>query len=160
MRTFQDGPIEGLVVKKLKQFAEPRGWLCEIYRDDEADAEFAPAMCYLSMSKPGITRGPHEHFDQADWFCFIGTSEFLIGLWDNRPSSPTFNHRMLLTAKEHEQLVVGIPKGIVHGYKNVGTKDGLVLNLPNRLYMGEGKKDKVDEIRHEEDPDSPFRLDP
>ncbi len=158
MRTFQDGPIGGIIVRPLKQYTEPRGWLAEIYRDDEATAEFAPAMCYLSMSKPGVTRGPHEHVDQADWFCFIGSSEFKIGLWDNRPSSPTFNNRMMISAKENELLVVAVPKGVVHGYKNVGSKDGMVVNLPNRLYMGKEKKEPVDEIRHEEDPDSPFRI--
>ncbi len=158
MRTFQDGPIEGIIVRALKQYTEPRGWLAEIYRDDEAAPEFAPAMCYLSLSKPGITRGPHEHIDQADWFCFIGSSEFRIGLWDNRPDSKTFNRRMMLSAKENELLVVAIPKGVVHGYKNVGNKDGMVVNLPNRLYMGPAKKERIDEIRHEEDPDSPFRI--
>jgi len=34
--------------------------------------------------------------------------------------------------------------------------DGLVINLPNRLYRGEGKQNGVDEIRHEDTPDSPF----
>jgi dTDP-4-dehydrorhamnose 3,5-epimerase len=33
----------------------------------------------------------------------------------------------------------------------------MVLNFPNRLYAGEGKKEPVDEIRHEVDPASIFR---
>ena len=37
----------------------------------------------------------------------------------------------------------------------------MVVNLPNQLYAGEGKKEKVDEIRWEEEDNeaSPFKLD-
>jgi dTDP-4-dehydrorhamnose 3,5-epimerase len=34
-----------------------------------------------------------------------------------------------------------------------------VFNCPNRLYKGPGKKEPVDEIRHEEKADTHFRLD-
>ena len=52
-----------------------------------------------------------------------------------------------------------VPPGVVHAYQNVGPKDGLVLNLPNRLFAGRDKQEPVDEIRHEDDPGSRFRLD-
>jgi dTDP-4-dehydrorhamnose 3,5-epimerase len=35
----------------------------------------------------------------------------------------------------------------------------LVFNGPNRLYAGRGKKEPVDEIRHEDLQDGPFALD-
>ena len=52
-----------------------------------------------------------------------------------------------------------VPPGVVHAYKNVGTGRGVVFNGANRLYKGFGKKDVVDEIRHEEHEGSPYRLD-
>jgi dTDP-4-dehydrorhamnose 3,5-epimerase len=52
-----------------------------------------------------------------------------------------------------------IPAGVVHAYQNVGGVNGIVINCPNRLYMGEGKRDKVDEIRHEDDPETIYRMD-
>jgi dTDP-4-dehydrorhamnose 3,5-epimerase len=55
-------------------------------------------------------------------------------------------------------MSVVIPPGIVHAYRNVGKVAGLVVNCPNRLYRGEGRHDPVDEIRHEDDPKSVFRL--
>jgi hypothetical protein len=30
--------------------------------------------------------------------------------------------------------------------------------MPDRLFMGEGKAEPVDEIRHEDDPSSPFQI--
>jgi hypothetical protein len=32
------------------------------------------------------------------------------------------------------------------------------LDFPDRLFMGVGKAEPVDEIRHEDDPDSRFKL--
>jgi dTDP-4-dehydrorhamnose 3,5-epimerase len=52
-----------------------------------------------------------------------------------------------------------VPPGVVHGYRNTGTDGGIVYNVPNRLYAGVGRKGLIDEIRHEDDPDSPFKLD-
>ncbi len=53
-----------------------------------------------------------------------------------------------------------IPKGVVHAYKNVSVNEkGVVINCPNRLFMGEGKLEEIDEIRHEDDPNTVFRMD-
>ena len=52
-----------------------------------------------------------------------------------------------------------VPKGVVHAYKNIGGCDGMVFNAPNRLYAGRGRTEPVDEIRHETDPNSPFKID-
>ena len=52
-----------------------------------------------------------------------------------------------------------VPPGVVHAYKNVGSKQGVVFNGANRLYKGWDKKDVVDEIRHEEQEGSLYRLD-
>jgi dTDP-4-dehydrorhamnose 3,5-epimerase len=56
-------------------------------------------------------------------------------------------------------MLLIIPPGVVHAYRNVGSEPGLVFNCPNRLYRGPGKKEPVDEIRHEDRPDNLFRLD-
>jgi dTDP-4-dehydrorhamnose 3,5-epimerase len=156
---FQKGPIEGVVVKKLRKFVDERGWLTELWRNDETGEGLSPAMCYASLTRPGFQRGPHEHVDQADWFCFFGPSDFLIVLWDNRPGSATYRRRMRMVVGENDPTLVVVPKGVVHGYRNIGGRDGLVLNLPNRLYAGEGRKSPVDELRHEDDPKTPFQMD-
>jgi dTDP-4-dehydrorhamnose 3,5-epimerase len=51
-----------------------------------------------------------------------------------------------------------IPAGVVHAYQNVGEIDGIVINCPNRLYRGHGRKEEVDEIRHESDSNTIFRM--
>jgi dTDP-4-dehydrorhamnose 3,5-epimerase len=157
---FVSGIIEDVVVYPLKKYFDDRGWLAELFRHDDLAEEFYPAMSYISITKPGVQRGPHEHVDQADLFCFIGPSTFNVRMWDNRPDSPTYNYMMSFDAGEDNPLSVIIPKGVVHGYKNIGDVDGLVVNCPNRLFMGNDKSEPIDEIRHEDDPDTPYRMSP
>ncbi|HTS00096.1 MAG TPA: dTDP-4-dehydrorhamnose 3,5-epimerase family protein [Bacteroidota bacterium] len=155
---FKHGTIHDVVVRTLPKHIDDRGWLAELFRRDEIAGEFFPAMGYVSMTAEGVTRGPHEHVDQADCFAFIGPSNFKVWLWDNRKDSPAYMTRQIVYAGEDAPRAVIIPPGVVHAYTNIGGKQGMVLNFPNRLYAGEGKKSPVDEIRHETDPQSIFRL--
>jgi dTDP-4-dehydrorhamnose 3,5-epimerase len=67
---------------------------------------------------------------------------------------------MKFFAGEDNPMTVIVPPGVVHGYKNVSkTTRGVVINYPDKLFMGWGRKEAVDEIRHEEENDSLFTLD-
>ncbi len=158
-RTFKKGKINGVVVKSLRKFVDERGWLVEIFRHDELEEEFYPTMAYVSSTEPGHLRGPHEHVDQADLFCFIGPSNFKLRMWDNREDSETFNHVMTLFVGEDNPQSVLVPRGVVHAYRNVGSRPGIVTNCPNRLYMGNNRGEEIDEIRHEDDPETIFQID-
>jgi len=155
---FTKGKIQDVVVYPLKKFVDERGWLCELFRHDEITEEFYPAMAYISVTEPNTQRGPHEHVEQADLFCFLGASNFKLRLWDNRENSPTFKNVMTLFVGADNPQAIIVPKGVVHAYKNVGSEKGVVINCPNRLYMGAGKLEEIDEIRHEDDPNTIFRM--
>lgn len=157
--TFQTGAIHDVVIWPLRKFHDDRGWLSELFRHDDLNAEFFPVMSYISSTRPGVTRGPHEHVDQADLFCFIGPSNFKLSMWDNRPESPTYRHVMTIVAGQDDPQAVIVPKGVIHAYQNVGEEDGIVINCPNRLYKGEQRREAVDEIRHEDAPNAIFRMD-
>ena len=159
MNLIAEGAIEGVIVRELRVYQDGRGWLAELFRHDELATEFFPEMAYISSTGSGIIRGPHEHVDQADLFCFLGPSNFKLRMWDNRPNSATYRNVMTLIVGEDNPQAVIVPKGVVHAYRNVGATDGIVINCPNRLYMGEGRREKVDELRHEDDPQTIFRMD-
>jgi len=148
--------IQDLIIKKISQFSDERGWLGEIFREDEM--AFRPAMSYLSVTHPGFVRGPHEHTAQSDFFVFAGPGDFELHLWDNRETSATKGEHQKLTVGSENPMAVIVPPGIVHGYKNISAVDAYCINLPNKLYKGQNKKEEVDEIRHEKDPNSPFKI--
>jgi len=150
--------IEGVRIYRPHVYEDSRGWLGEIFRADQLAKEIWPVMAYLSSTWPGVPRGPHEHRQQTDLLCFLGSSEFAIQLWDNRPLSPTQGRSEKQIAHTNELFCLIIPPGIVHAYRNIGMGAGLVLNAPNRLYAGPGRREDVDQIRYEDDPASPFKV--
>jgi dTDP-4-dehydrorhamnose 3,5-epimerase len=150
-----EATIPGVVVRPLIRREDDRGWLIELYRDDELPAGFDPAMGYISLTKPGIARGPHEHRDQTDCFAFLD-GLYEVWLWENRPDLPQVSVR--IEAGSSAPKLVFVPPGVVHAYRNIGDRDAFVVNLPDRLYAGPGRREPVDEIRHEDDLGSRFRL--
>lgn len=148
--------IAGVIVRRPAPYSDARGWLMEFFRNDEIAPDLHPAMGYISVTKPGIRRGPHEHLDQHDYFCFPGPGEFLVALWKSEPEDRGLGARMVISAGETNPCIVVVPPTVVHAYACVSDVPGMVINVPNRLYRGEGKASPVDEVRHEDDPKSPF----
>jgi dTDP-4-dehydrorhamnose 3,5-epimerase len=148
--------MEDVKIKKLNKYEDARGYLMEIYREDEDN--YSPTMGYISVTKPGVVRGPHEHVYQSDCFVFVGPGNFELYLWDRRENSATKGENLKIEAGENNPVMVIVPPGVVHGYKVIGDKDAYSINLPDKLYKGEGKKEEVDEIRWEQDPSSPYKI--
>ena len=53
--SFKKGDIGGVIVKDLKKFVGQRGWLAELFRQDEISEDVYPVMSYISMTLPGVT---------------------------------------------------------------------------------------------------------
>ena len=148
--------IDGVIIKKINKNVDSRGWLAEIYRQDETDYKFV--MSYISVTKPGIARGPHEHKFQTDSFIFIGPGNFDLYLWDRRENSRTNGEYLKIQVGENNPTLVVVPPGVVHAYKNISGVDGWCINMPDKLYKGEGKSEGIDEIRWEGNPESPYQI--
>jgi dTDP-4-dehydrorhamnose 3,5-epimerase len=155
---WKRGKIEGVAVLDLERHEDSRGYLIETFRRDELPNSIEPAMGYVSVTLPGQSRGPHEHVHQTDIFSFTGPGDFRLVLWDNREDSPTYGNSAEYTLGDERFATVIVPPGVVHGYTNISDKPATVLNYPDRLYRGEGRGEAVDEIRHEDDADTPFKL--
>jgi dTDP-4-dehydrorhamnose 3,5-epimerase len=150
--------ISGVICRPLSVYEDRRGWLAEIYRQDELAPEHWPVMAYFSVTQPGVARGPHAHRHQTDLFCFPGPGDFRVVLWDQRTDSPSYGVRQEFHLGENCPGVLIVPPGVVHGYRNISNRSGVVFNGANTLYRGPGRQESVDEIRFEDDLESPFRL--
>lgn len=148
--------IKGVVIKKLNKYRDERGWLAEIYREDEDG--YQPAMSYVSVTNPGVVRGPHEHIKQSDCFVFVGPGDFELYLWDRRDGSKTNGEHIKIKVGKKNPTMVIVPPGVVHGYKCVSKCPAYCVNLPDKLYKGKNKKEEVDEIRWEDQKDSPYKI--
>jgi len=143
--------IDGIIIKKINKYNDERGWLSEIWRNDEL-IDYQPVMAYISITKPGVVRGPHEHKEQSDCFIFVGPGEFELHLWDKKGAHE------IIKAGESNPILVIVPPGVVHGYKCISKVDAMSINLPDKLYKGKNKQEEIDEIRWEIDPQSPYKI--
>ena len=151
---WTEGQIDGVCVRPLKRYTDARGWLMELYRADETPAAEMPVMGYVSLTHPGVTRGPHEHKDQTDNFAFFGPGNLRVRLWDRREGSPTRGRMTTIEAGEDNPISLTVPPGVVHAYRNTSDRDAWVLNFSNRLYRGAGRREPPDEIRYEDGEDA------
>ena len=152
----------GVHIFELEKREDDRGWLAELFRSDQLPLDLYPQMGYVSMTKPGVMRGPHYHRQQTDYFVFLGPGDFKVHLWSADPITsrlvlsdsvykpdPWQCHEVFEAGESHPMVII-VPPGVIHGYKNISTVPGLVFNGPNALYAGEGKLYPVDEIRYED----------
>lgn len=135
--------LPGVIFIDLDFYEDHRGWLMELFRSDHLDPKNQPAMGYVSQTNPGVTRGPHEHKEQSDLFCFFGPGDFELVL-----SGFGMEERHVV-GKTHPVAVM-VPPGVIHSYRNISDFPSIVLNFPNRLFAGPGRCYPVDEIRHED----------
>jgi dTDP-4-dehydrorhamnose 3,5-epimerase len=103
--------IKDLIIKELNKYEDDRGWLSEIYRSDELS--YKAEMAYISVTKPGVIRGPHEHKYQSDCFVFVGPGVFELYLWDRRENSITNGEHLKIEVGENNPRLVIVPPGVV-----------------------------------------------
>lgn len=157
---FEIRGLPGVRVESLPVFNDTRGSLHELFRADELPAGFKPLMACSSWSHPGVARGPHQHVEQDDYFTFAGPANFRVYLWDDRPGAAGAAKGWLINTGAQAPTRIYVPRGVVHAYHNVSHSPGLVVTVTSLLFKGEGRRDPVDEIRHELNPNSPYQLPP
>jgi dTDP-4-dehydrorhamnose 3,5-epimerase len=146
MNSPSPSSLDTVKIILMKVNHDHRGWLTEIFRNDELPEAFkdVATMGYVSLTHPHVIRGPHQHQNQTDYFIFIS------GIWNLKLWDADTKQSIIIPILQPTAVIV--PPPIIHAYANVGSTDGLTINLPNRLYKGPGKAFPIDEIRHEDNP--------
>lgn len=124
--------IDGVKVKNLKVLPDERGRLMEILRcDDELFLDFGQV--YMTTCYPQAVKGWHFHKLQTDNLCVVKGMAKIV-LYDRREDSATPGEVNEFFMGEHNPMVLHIPPEIAHGIKAIGTKEALVINIPNYPY--------------------------
>lgn len=124
--------IEGVVVKELRVIPDERGRLMEILRsDDHFFTKFGQV--YLTTAYPGVVKAWHYHKRQWDHFCVVSGMAKVV-LYDPREESPTQGEINEFFMGEHNPILVRIPPLVYHGFKNIGLKEVLLINIPTEPY--------------------------
>ena len=132
--------IQDVRIKKLKLLPDDRGFLMEMLRcDDEIFEKFGQV--YITGCTRGVVKGWHYHKEQTDNFvCVYGRA--LVVLCDLREGSPTHGicEEFFLEAppsKGDGNILLQIPRFVVHGFTAYECDDARIINIPTRPYRYE-----------------------
>lgn len=131
--------IDGVQTKELKVNSDERGWLVEILRRDwDFFEKFGQV--YVTTSYPKVVKAWHMHKLQTDHMaCVKGMVKFV--LYDSREGSKTKGEIYEVKMNEKSPILIKIPPGVWHGFKNTGNDLAIVINIPTGLYIY-GKPDE------------------
>ena len=124
--------ISGVKTKKLRLIPDERGHLMEVLRsDDEMFAQFGQV--YVTTAYPGVVKAWHYHKVQGDNIAVVSGMMKLV-LYDSRKDSPTHGEVNEFFIGELNPTLVHIPPFVMHGFKCIGEKTAMALNVPTEKY--------------------------
>ena len=126
--------IDGVFVQDLSWYSDQRGSLSVLLRADQPELfgeRFGQA--YVTTVFPGVVKAWHRHSSQSDRMVGL-VGQTLLVLLDGREGSSTFGSVVEVVFGARTHCLVTIPPGVWHGFKNIGTVESVVLNLPDLPY--------------------------
>ena len=131
--------IEGVQIIDLKLFVDDGGCLAEIVRlDDQGNLELLPEFkvkqSTFSQMLPGTIKAFHLHYNQEDCWFIMPHDRVLVGLFDARKDSPTYNNTMRFVLGAGRAQLLYIPRGVAHGLANLWQKPSSMIYFVNQLF--------------------------
>ena len=119
-----NGRIADVKGKRLRVFADDRGYFAELLRVDDpffGGAFSGFGQTAVTMSYPGVIKAFHRHQRQDDaWFVIKGMAQ--VVLHDLREGSPTRGVTEVHYLGEQNPTMLVIPRGVAHGYRVLGSE--------------------------------------
>lgn len=128
--------IEQVKIINRRLIADDRGWFLKAITGTEENIPSHTGEIYLTMGKPGQTKGGHFHPQAVEWFTLIQGSA-LLKLED----MDTHETREIEMSLE-KAITVFIPNNVAHIVVNNSDKDFILLAYTDKLY------DPADTIAH------------
>jgi len=76
----------------------------------------------------------HLHYNQEDVWFVPPDEHVLMGLFDLRENSRTKNQSMRIVLGNHKSQLIVIPRGVAHGYANLGERSATIIYFMNQQF--------------------------
>ena len=126
-------PIEGLRFRAIRPVPHEDGHLMEIARATWPEIDQPVVQVHMTTTLPGRVRAWGLHQRSTDRL-FVAAGLVKIACFDGRRDSPTFGRVNEFTLSDRNPGLLVIPPDLYHGWKNIGTSESIVVNMPSRLY--------------------------
>jgi dTDP-4-dehydrorhamnose 3,5-epimerase len=128
--------ISGVEFREAITHPDDRGELCEIFNPVWGIVPEPMVYAYMSTVRPGKIKGWVYHKEQVDRI-FIASGHLRVVLYDLREESPTHGTINEFFITERNRALITFPIRVAHAIQNIGSTDGLFINLPTRPYNHE-----------------------
>lgn len=125
--------IGGVIMRPAVTHIDERGELTEVFSPAWGVDDLPMVYAYQAMVRPRKCKAWLMHQLQQDRL-FFNLGFFRVGLFDDRPASPTRGMLNVFFFSERNRTLITIPPGVWHGVQNVGLTDAYYFNLPTRAY--------------------------
>lgn len=120
--------IEKVKMIPRKLIVDDRGWFFKAITGTEDYIPNHTGEVYLTMGKPGQTKGGHYHPEAVEWFTVIDGNAVL------KLEDVETHERKDIELSLEKAVSVFIPNKVAHVVENTGGKDFILLAYTDKLY--------------------------
>jgi dTDP-4-dehydrorhamnose 3,5-epimerase len=130
---LRNAPIEGVHFRPTRPVPHEDGYLTEVARASWDVLESPIVQVHVTTTFPERVRAWGVHRSVTDRL-FVVAGLVKIVVFDGREGSPTFGRIDEFVVGERNPGLLVIPPNLYHGWKNIGTSDAIIINLPDKMY--------------------------
>ena len=125
--------IKGVQVKFIRPVPHEDGTLAEVARADWDEIEHPIVQVHLTTTEAGRMRAWGLHQFSTDRL-FVVKGLISIVVYDAILDSETYGVTNEFKVSERNPVMLVIPPNLYHGWKNIGTEEAFVINMPTSIY--------------------------
>jgi dTDP-4-dehydrorhamnose 3,5-epimerase len=125
--------IDGLVFRPTRPVPHEDGHVTEVARASWEILAKPIVQVHITTTLPGRVRAWGLHQTSMDRL-FVVSGLVTIAVFDGRDGSPTQGRVNTFTVSEKNPGLLLIPPNLYHGWKNIGTSEAVIINMPDRMY--------------------------
>lgn len=107
---------------------DDRGWFLKVITGTEEHIPNHTGEVYLTMGKPGQTKGGHYHPRAVEWFTLI-SGKAMLKLEDIQT-----HEKLHMEVSFDDAITVFVPNCVAHAWENIGNEDFILLAYTDLLY--------------------------
>jgi dTDP-4-dehydrorhamnose 3,5-epimerase len=126
-------PIHDVAFRPTRPVPHEDGHVTEVARASWDIIGGPIVQVHLTTTLPGRHRAWGLHQRSADRL-FVASGLVKFAVFDGRLGSPTYGCVNEVTISETSPGLLYIPPNLYHGWKNIGSSEAIIINMPTALY--------------------------
>jgi dTDP-4-dehydrorhamnose 3,5-epimerase len=126
-------PIDDLLFRPTRPVPHEDGHVTEVARASWDIISGPVVQVHQTTTLPGRIRAWGLHQRSTDRL-FVVSGLVKIAVFDGRLDSPTYGFINEFTVSEKNPGLLIIPPNLYHGWKNIGTNEAIIINMPTSMY--------------------------